>query len=280
MLEGVFMSSTIGPFWQARSKIERAYKHIDEVTFHWEAYLKTDFCKMVIEDNPDGGGDAFIRIESVAPPPGQLSIVIGDALHNARAALDYTISEILGWKSTRLAFPMYQTREELERSFAPAEGDVCPECGRGAKGGRNTPIEDALPGLGAYIAEMIRPYDGGSNALRVRNKLDNKDKHRLLVPIVIPTALRNAVVTDGNNNRLTMSAEIDVGGMARMAQLSSGNLKVEHKGHIAAEILFNEPGIVEGSPVLPALIDMVKASSETVDSIAKFALATGWKPVL
>jgi hypothetical protein len=118
---------------------------------HWEAFRQTDFCKLVLEDESDGGQS--LRVVSLDALPAELVLVLGDAVHNMRCALDYTVSELLGWKD--LTFPMDEGREELEASFR-TEPEIIG--GRTVKKGRNAAIEVAVPGIGRFITDERRPY--------------------------------------------------------------------------------------------------------------------------
>lgn len=267
------------PFHQARLKREWAHHRIREAIYHWNAFLKSDFCEIRVEPDPQGAGD-HLRLHSTKSLPGDLILSIGDAIHNLRASLDYVVSELLGWGNTRLTFPMGETREELESSFRTAGLEPCSLCGRGGKGkGRNAAIELALPGFGQMLVEDIRSYKAANGFLWPLNKLDVRDKHRLVVPVLNVYEVTGINVVDCNSNRMTnLTAGISGNGSLHVAHFGAGGLKVEDYGKLSARILFHEPGIIEGLSVFETLANMEQAVDEAIDRIANFALEAGWNP--
>jgi hypothetical protein len=109
------MPDQLPRFHQARLKHVWANHHVNQLHALWQGFLESDFCQLSVEPDPEGG--ECIRVASLKTLPAELVLRLGDAVHNLRCALDYTISEILGWKDTRVTFPMHETREELIASF-------------------------------------------------------------------------------------------------------------------------------------------------------------------
>lgn len=243
----------------------------------WQNFLQSDFCSIGIEDEFEGVkkvGETLV-VRSISPLPAGLLLSIGDAVHNMRCALDFSISEILHWKDTRLTFPMGETREELEASFRTEPEFVS---GRTKGKGRNAAIEIAVPKIGEFILDEIRPYKGGHEVLWALGKLDNTDKHRLLVPVLVPQTISGIKTVDDNNNRMTdCSAQVGHGGVCRVMMVSGiTGFKIESYGKATAEIFFNEVGIIERQPVFPALSAMLKGVNETIEALDKFVTSSGW----
>lgn len=185
------MSQTSPRFHQARLKHEWADQHINRLHAIWKAFLKPDFCQLRIEDHPDGGQS--LRVISVNSLPAKLLLSLGDVIHNLRAALDYVVSEILGWKDTRLTFPMGEEREGLAASFR-AEPEIVDGKAKGK--GRSAALELAAAGIGKFIVGEIRPCKSANNLLWVLNKLDSRDKHRLLIRVLIPQSIHGINAVD------------------------------------------------------------------------------------
>jgi hypothetical protein len=252
-------------FDNARLKLEWARHHINQLHAAWQAYLKTDFCELRVEDDPAGG--QVLKIVSIKPFP-EIVLILGDAVHNMRASLDYTISELLGWKDTRLTFPMGEDREELVDSFRTEPVVIN---GRTKKKGRNAAIEVAVPGIGQFIVDKIRSYRATDGALWALGKLDGRDKHRLLLPIVVPQSISGINAIDKNNNRMTNCyAEVGAGGTAKLVSFGAGGVKIESYGKPTAEILIHEAGIVENQRLFPMLVEMAQTVAQTIDLIEGF----------
>nr|WP_315053043.1 hypothetical protein [uncultured Brevundimonas sp.] len=256
-------------FQQARLKLVWADHHIGQLQAIWDAYCKTDFCKVVIQDHPEGGQE--IRIVSVDPLPAEMVLTLGDAVHNLRSVLDYVVSEVLHWKDTRLTFPMGETREELVSAFSVERGEPCAGCGRGSRKGRYAAVETAIPGIAAFIIDEIRPYKAADGLLWPLNKLDVRDKHRLLIPVLVPQTITLFNVRDKNNNSIgRATVSIGPGGSQGLMRSDAGGIKVERYGEPTAEIFLNEPGIIEGQPLFPTLLNMSKAVAQTVTRFEEF----------
>jgi hypothetical protein len=264
-------------FFQARLKLFWADQHVRKAYGIWQAFLQTDFCEIGIEDQFEGEkkiGECLI-VRSVVPLPAELILTIGDAVHNMRAALDYTVSEILHWKDTRITFPMGETRDELVTSFR-TEPEIVGSKTR--KKGRNAAVELAIRGIGEYIVEKIRPYKGGHPTLWALGKLDNTDKHRLLIPVLVPQTISDVDTIDDNNNRMSgCSVTVGPGGICRALMVSGiSGFKIQRYGKPTAEIFFNEIGIIEGQPAFPALSAMLRGVNETISGIDEFVTTAGW----
>ena len=104
---------------------------------------------------------------TVMPPYADIALMIGDAIHNARSALDILLCDIarLRGKSTdNVKFPITQTKEDLRKRL----------------------LKSPFPRLGTDVSDAImktKPFRNGGNAvLRVLHEYDIIDKHELLLP--------------------------------------------------------------------------------------------------
>jgi len=79
------------PFNDARLKIERAKKHIDELNNELGKFLNRDFYRVTVEPDPQGGSP-WIVFEIPNELPKHIGLIIGDAVHNTRCALDLVVS--------------------------------------------------------------------------------------------------------------------------------------------------------------------------------------------
>jgi hypothetical protein len=71
-----------------RLKVARAREHVAELKRHGDAWLATDDYTMV----SDEGSDRTVwRVRLKSQPPAELSLLVGDAVHNLRAALDHVV---------------------------------------------------------------------------------------------------------------------------------------------------------------------------------------------
>lgn len=104
-------------FRGSRLKIERADKHVTDINSILEAYIGSDFYDLTVDKHSETG-ENFLRcnIKSKLEEE-KIALIIGDALHNLRSALDLLYYETVGLcngvptKWTR--FPFCDTRDDL-----------------------------------------------------------------------------------------------------------------------------------------------------------------------
>lgn len=155
-------------FSQARSKIERAKEHIDELNRIFTGFTETRNYAIVI-DYEVKTGRYFLRVRSTKSLPEQFSFVLGDAIHNLRAALDYAMSEMellwTGKRTTFTKFPICETHDALIKAI------------------KSGLAQDKAPRqVYECIEDVVQPYRrGDGEALWCLHLLDIRDKHELLI---------------------------------------------------------------------------------------------------
>src|SRR5260370_18770129 len=97
-------------------KVKRAKKHISELIDVVAAYVNSDFCECVIQRNRDTGIHELV-IKVVKQTPCEIPLIIGDAVHNLRSALDILICDVVrnsgNTPTKHTKFPFRETRQEL-----------------------------------------------------------------------------------------------------------------------------------------------------------------------
>ena len=156
-------------FSDARAKIERANGHIGELEKRL-ADLPSSYVSRV-EADPKFSCQSLVHdIVDREQFFTDAALMIGDAVHNLKCALDYAWIKTLeraapSALSDFAKFPVYPTRKDLE----------------GALRGRE--IHISSPRLFSLMLDQIRPYNGGNFAVWEVYVLDKRDKHRLLIPL-------------------------------------------------------------------------------------------------
>jgi hypothetical protein len=156
----------------ARLKIERADHHITALE------ERIDFLKerltVTAEVDPNSGLE-YIKCDLQSAEDREtferLPLIVGDAVHNLKCALDYvwleTVQRLIpngDWDRTR--FPIYPTRDLLQIAL------------------RKLKIETGAPRFFDFLLSEIKPYDEGDFAIRPVHLVDTGDKHRLLTPVI------------------------------------------------------------------------------------------------
>lgn len=162
-----------------RAKIERAKEHLAEFDREIEAFIAGNPYEFAVHDDSDR--TRHIILKSHKPIPLRFSTVAGDVLHNARSALDLlvTCAASLETKTLEnLRFPIFRDRADFEKQAFKKGWENCPRTVR--------------------FVKLLKPYERGGglghhgHTLVFLNRLSNRDKHRLIIPV--GTAAASAVV--------------------------------------------------------------------------------------
>lgn len=256
------------PLFHARLKVIWADHRTRELTALWNEFSKTDVAILTIKDKPNGTGQ-YVEV-SASDIPHNIGMVLGEAVHCLRSALDYGINAILK-RNSKITFPFSEEREELESAFSTNGRGACKACGRGGRKGRYAPIEEASPGIARLFLETIQPYKTGNKLLWLINKLDVREKHRLLAPLVFVNEITGINASDESGNRYIGMRTISFSGEPLKAFGGGFGLKIESYDKPTATPLFYEAGIVESEPIFPILYDGIKVVSETLDTLEAFS---------
>ena len=154
------------------SKVRRAHIHLHALWDGIEAFLKNSpTYEIARERGKDGWETGSFHI--VSEPPIDLALIAGDAVHNARTALDQSIYQLSRARSVerrRTSFPIYRSEPE----YVTARGDTA-----------MAPRERALAGMATKyrtIVDAAPPFKPGNDLIAALGEFDNADKHRLVQP--------------------------------------------------------------------------------------------------
>ncbi len=218
----------------------------------------------------------MLGIRSMKPLPVEIPLALGDAIHCLRSALDYVASAIVGRHDKRITFPMHESRDQLEASFRTTPVLVGKKM---IKKGTNAAIEEAIPGIGAFITDEIKSYKAPNGFIWVVGHLDNTDKHRLLLTLVVPKRILNVYAVHSNGGAIVdCTFGYDGIGFAPMVTFGPGEVKIHSHGKAVAEILFNEAEVITGQPILPTIFQLAHSVSQTIEAIDRFVSRSGWTP--
>jgi hypothetical protein len=148
-------------FAMARSKLERAKHHVDELAGALDAYRNSEPATVHIEPEPQG----VTLVLRWAEHPLEHFAILGDAIHNLRTSLDLMASELarINKKSDGdVYFPIADAESTLPKAIEK-------KCF--AKAG-----QDAVA-----LLLTLKPYRGGNAYLRALHEMDIQDKHTALV---------------------------------------------------------------------------------------------------
>jgi hypothetical protein len=238
------------PLDNARLKIERAKKHIDELDAALKEFLQTDCYRLEVKVE---GDPPLSRLEfETKPVPKALGAVVGDAIHNCRASLDVAIEQMIfektGAYSDYAKFPFRETRDELIAA---------------CKGGD---IRKAGEHVVEIVVDKIRAYKGGNDLLYALHDLDIQDKHVLVLPHITVTRVTGVDFEDERKNVFRgVTLRTDSPGHIRTPLLSASPVRVTNKGQPSLAVVFGVGLPLEGKPLVPSLVEFTKAVVQALD---------------
>jgi hypothetical protein len=232
-------------------KLEWAKQHIDELDARLKAFGESGIYRVGIDSDRDPLND-FVRVNMTRRLPFEVNLVLGDALHNLRAALDYMWREIGGKTITgrKKEFPIYPRRDLLEKFFL------------------ERPNEPFLVGIRALILDDVQPYKGGNgDALFALHKLNIVDKHEWLIPHLQVSAIEHVFVEDSEGRKhgverieFGSKREIWIGG-------KHGKLKLIDQGRASFTVVFSKGTLMEGKMILPTLRSFHVTVNRTLETL-------------
>ncbi len=236
-----------------RAKIERAKQHVSDLEGRIGTFRETNPYRLVTEVDSQTRHTSYkVRVHSA--PPIELGLVAGEAVHQLRSSLDH------------LAWQLVEANGHLAGS-----GTYFPICQTAPTSAQDKKsFERKVKGMSASVIgliETLQPYQAGDTNLWTLHKLDNFDKHCLLLMAACdvegagiqwtkgPRTPQSAVMFLGMPGKRTASGKYrilqdgtEIGGIT-----GSFAPDVNQEFQVSFEIAFGKPEIVEGQPVLPFL---------------------------
>jgi hypothetical protein len=227
-------------FESAKLKVDRAKQHIRNLRTTLNSYSQS----ARLEFGPEGSF-ITVTIDSGAEPT--CSLIIGDAVHNLRAALEHAFWELMeidgGVQDHRTSFPVCRG----------SKTDYVASC----KGIR-TPRDDTKE-----LFIRIEAFPGGAgNIITQIHELDVTDKHALLTPVFGLTSLRNcAIIRPGGGREDWDSISVpyteeflDRGGKVIIEPFGEGRFERNGNAQATFDVLFGDLDSVFGlRPAMPIL---------------------------
>ncbi|MBA5865836.1 MAG: hypothetical protein GDA67_03955 [Nitrospira sp. CR1.3] len=244
-------------------KVDRAKEHLATISADLRAYLDSKPYAVGAKRAPDTRRLIY-SVAGVRPTPLRISAVLGDAIHNLRSALDHLAYQLVwvgsGKKpSSHVYFPIADDRARYIEQ-------------------RRQQLKGATPTAIATL-DALMPYKGGNDALWRLHKLNNVDKHRVL--LTAGSAFRS--VNIGAHMSREMQKHLASPPMAdkfsgmpavdlflrpadRLFPLKTGDellidgpdAEMNDKLEFRFEVAFGEQDIAFGDPIVETLTSMVQ----------------------
>jgi hypothetical protein len=249
----------------SRIKVQRAKEQFQDLITKAQDFMNLNPYGVVIEDNPQTGERVWhARVSRPIPP--EWSPLIGDIVHNLRAALDYVAWQFEAASGTRgdprsIQFPIWD------------RGAPAPTTARAVKDhkAKRKRQEDTFGLPAMALIERLQPdsrrdRDWILNPLWMLHQLDIWDKHKLFV--VVGGTVVNARTTIGGPGQDVHIESMSVGSPGSVVPIADGTelmrLKlgadtpnVDVKQTFTAFVAFEKTGPGQGKGVLETLDKLI-----------------------
>ena len=228
-------------------------------------FADSDFYDLTVEHDSDTGKNFLRCIVNFGSEAEEYAVIIGDALHNLRSALDLAYYKIVilcdGTPSKWTTFPIRDTREELVARVKSAFEK-----------------KQIIGFIHFLLIEVIKPYKGGNDALWTLNEWNIADKHQLLIPVLKLMVLRDVRFTGDSNMPIERQFMFTDSLLAYIKGTDGLNLTVQNKGKASANIFLADDVVDKIESVIPALRRIAEEVTKTIEafeSAAKIAARFG-----
>jgi hypothetical protein len=264
-------------FYDILAKFNRANKHISDLEALWAACRESHPSGIRIERDPQSG-DVTYFVGDITPIPVEASLIAGDALQNLRSALDHLALAMMRKSkaniSTQSGFPIFDSAEDY----------ADPKRGAARKIG-------GIHDLALQEIDRLKPYKGGNEKLWFLHRLNNIDKHRLLLTVghyvaastLSPSEKRkyNAAYRLGQPDSEPMKFEglfmhfaptvgtfvpLKVGD--KLCTVSSAD--ADQDMQFSIDIALNEPGVLRGTSLIMVLQLISSEVGHIVNNMGRF----------
>lgn len=252
------------------AKLNRAEHHL-KVAKRLNRRFARQKCRVVPQFNPETNQHDFVA--HLPEPPTELGLILGDAIHNIRTALDHTVWALVESNPNRPA-------------DAPGSFTMFPICdtARGYKVQLSKRRVDGVIPNAAAIIDKAQPYhrrDAGRDYRRhplwVLNALENIDKHRRLtltanIGVGRPGDV-HYMLSDGRLRAVVLPPRGTFRDGAVVASFPGGppDVKVSVQGQITIAVVFDEPAVFIGDFNALQVIETTLAYSRSlVGDLATF----------
>jgi hypothetical protein len=161
----------VDPLAGPRLKLARAKRHLIDFKETVAAFRQSEPHEVTVEQNANTGENVY-RIRVKACLPAELSVIVGDVVHNLRSALDQLVCGLVraNRKQVRTGngFPISGSVKGFDKACTGRLKNVSGKADR--------------------FIRRLRPYKGGNEAFWLLSELDNLDKHNSIVPVLLGEA--------------------------------------------------------------------------------------------
>jgi hypothetical protein len=239
------MADPFGSVWR---KIERAKRHTVNLEARNKAFFRTKPYEVESQIDPKTGRTSY-RIKGTPKPlPETIPLILDDAAHNLRVALDHFACGAVSTVTGTTAFPVW--RASALPTVAQWHGEV------------NRKLAGASPRLIQAVKALDAYEAGNGQYLWAVNELDRIDKHRLLLSVAgahtavvidFGEGLRRALANQQIPNLPLALRRPEWTPVEEGTELFIAPDGLDTEPEFTFQVTLGEPAVLKGEPVVPAL---------------------------
>jgi hypothetical protein len=229
-------------FQNARMKVERAQRHVADLESDLASFFENNKVRCTFRE--DRVARKIVLDMDPPEPPAEWSMIVGDAFHCLRSALDHAAFDIVapkGAAARATAFPFAIDKATLTK-----------------KNRAYRLIEKANKKAARVIRDTIKPTADGDRMLWFLHQIDNVDRHRKLITTAcaVITLLPTLVDPTGNAFRNQAAGGMRVNKKLTVAVGPIGS-RILGLPVFSPQLIFGEDGEFEGRSVQKAIAEGV-----------------------
>jgi hypothetical protein len=242
-----------------RLKVKRAKKHIADLESAIRSFLDEKPYTLATKPHPIAEiHHTTLYVSDVKPVPDDISLIIGDAVHNLRASLDYLMWQLVeaggGVPNRNIYFPISDTPQQYQSAIGNGEIQKI--------------VPDALDIIGS-----VQPYKTADQTLWLLHQLDIIDKHRLLLTVTASMDKWGVDLAKGINMWFNEDRFIPlIAGYEVVNIPTSTYNKPDQDFQLGVDIAFGESEIPEGELVLYTLNKLADFVDALVGQLNRFLI--------
>jgi hypothetical protein len=233
----------------ANSKIKRAKKHVDDIIVWHKILEETNLYTWSFKTDTETGQGRIQICWSKGSEPDDVAVIVGDAVHNLRAALDHVAAALwsaAGYDPREAAFPIDEDRTSLVHQP------------------KYRKIERLAPDVAIILADFIGP--NGTHLVAL-NHLDRADKHRSLIAIeATPMVVFSNIKSDSDASILPKRGSVLVHGRLPTPG-SVADLHNRSNRQATFHVVFGQGLPLEHEPVVPTLQQLIQLVSSLIQTL-------------
>lgn len=209
----------------------------------------------VYREEESESGDLVFKAITKSEPPIELSLTLGDAVHNARTALDHLVWQLV-----------------IANGGTPGKDTCWPTTDKPTTA--QVRLRGASPRVFDMIMNQIKPFPGGDERFPRLHELDIEDKHHAIVPVGCANTFMNLHVEmklPGSDRgpiampvigippldrKYPLADGVEVGRVMKAARAESDHFSM--KTSFVFDLCFSSDSAPAGEPLVPTIPDLIQ----------------------